>query len=64
MNYKIAVLVSTLFLAACGQSGALQLPNDPNYDQRAKYLIYKNTDSAKSTPTPAEQPASAASSNP
>ena len=26
----------------CGQSGALQLPNDPNYDKRAKYLLYSD----------------------
>ncbi|MFI8037705.1 hypothetical protein ACFMJX_12865, partial [Acinetobacter baumannii] len=24
------------------QSGALQLPSDPNYDKRAKYLLYRN----------------------
>lgn len=44
MNYKVAVLLSTGFLAACGQSGALQLPSDPNYDKRAKYLLYKNSE--------------------
>ncbi len=44
MNYKVAVLLSTGFLAACGQSGVLHLPNDPNSDKRAKYLLYKNSD--------------------
>lgn len=29
-----------VFLTACGQSGALQLTSDPNYDQRANYLLY------------------------
>lgn len=32
-------------LVGCGQSGALQLPSDPNYDKRAKYLLYPNVDS-------------------
>lgn len=36
----------TVLLAGCGQTGALQLPSDPNYDKRAKYLIYKDTDQA------------------
>ena len=40
----ISILATGLALASCGQSGALQLPNDPNYDKRAKYLLYKNTD--------------------
>lgn len=31
-----------VLLSACGQSGALQLASDPNYDQRAKYLLYPN----------------------
>ncbi|WP_216933956.1 MULTISPECIES: lipoprotein [unclassified Acinetobacter] len=40
----ISILATGLALAGCGQSGALHLPNDPNYDKRAKYLLYKNTD--------------------
>lgn len=31
-------------LAGCGQTGTLQLPSDPNYDKRAQYLLYKNTE--------------------
>lgn len=31
-------------LVGCGQTGALQLPSDPNYDKRAQYLLYKNTE--------------------
>lgn len=42
ISNKIALLSISLLLTACGQSGALQLPNDPNYDQRAKYLLYPN----------------------
>jgi predicted small lipoprotein YifL len=41
----ISVLASSLVLSACGQSGALHMPNDPNYDKRAKYLLYSNTES-------------------
>ncbi|ENU31558.1 MULTISPECIES: lipoprotein [unclassified Acinetobacter] len=39
---SISVLLSCVVLSACGQSGALQLPSDPNHDKRAKYLLYKN----------------------
>lgn len=38
----ISLLSSSILLSACGQSGALQLPSDPNYDKRAKYLLYCN----------------------
>jgi len=38
----ISLLSSSVLLSACGQSGALQLPSDPNYDKRAKYLLYRN----------------------
>ena len=34
---------ATTVLVGCGQTGALQLPNDPNYDKRAQYLLYKNS---------------------
>lgn len=50
----ISVLMSGFVLVACGQSGALQLPSDPNYDKRAKYLLYKQTSeekTAKQEPT-------------
>lgn len=33
---------ATTVLVGCGQTGALQLPRDPNYDKRAQYLLYKN----------------------
>lgn len=38
----ISLLSSSILLSACGQSGVLQLPSDPNYDKRAKYLLYRN----------------------
>ncbi len=41
----ISVWVTGFALVGCGQSGALQLPSDPNYDKRAKYLLYPNVDS-------------------
>lgn len=39
---SISLLFSSIVLTACSQSGALQLPSDPNHDKRAKYLLYKN----------------------
>ena len=39
---SISLLLSSMLLTACGQSGALQLPSDPNHDKRATYLLYKN----------------------
>lgn len=39
---SISLMFSSIVLTACGQSGALQLPSDPNHDKRAKYLLYKN----------------------
>ena len=38
----ISVLVLGSSLVGCGQSGALQLPSDSNYDKRSKYLLYPN----------------------
>lgn len=35
-------LLMTTLMVGCGQTGALQLPSDPNYDKRAQYLLYKN----------------------
>lgn len=41
-------LLATSVLVGCGQTGALQLPSDPNYDKRAQYMLYKNdTQSSK-----------------
>ena len=37
----ISLITVGFALVGCGQSGALHLPNDPNYDKRAKYLLYK-----------------------
>ena len=50
----ITMCATGLTLVGCGQSGALHLPNDPNYDKRAKYLLYPNVD-PKSQPAP-QQP--------
>ena len=41
----ISLLATGFALVGCGQSGALQLPNDQNYDKRSKYLLYPNVDS-------------------
>ena len=43
----ISLLATGFALVGCGQSGALQLPNDQNYDKRFKYLLYPNVDSKK-----------------
>lgn len=37
----MSLLTTTLFVG-CGQMGPLQLPSDPDFDNRAKYLLYKN----------------------
>ncbi|WP_445116366.1 LPS translocon maturation chaperone LptM [Acinetobacter sp. WZC-1] len=42
----MSLLTTTLVMSGCGQSGALQLPNDPNHDDRAKYLLYSNKQQA------------------
>ena len=55
----VSLVLSSMLLLACGQSGALQMPNDPNYDKRAKYLLYKTaTDKTQSpaTEVPASEP--------
>lgn len=41
----ISLLATGFALVGCGQSGALQLPSDQNYDKRARYLLYPNVDS-------------------
>jgi len=46
---SISLLLSSVVLTACGQSGVLQLPSDPNHDKRAKYLLYKNEASQANT---------------
>ncbi|NNP72464.1 hypothetical protein A7P53_00880 [Acinetobacter defluvii] len=45
----ISVMAMATVLLGCGQSGDLQLPNDPNYDNRAKYLLYPNTENKATT---------------
>ena len=45
----ISLLSSSILLSACGQSGALQLPSDPNYDKRAKYLLYPDAAPKRAT---------------
>jgi predicted small lipoprotein YifL len=66
----ISVLATGFALVGCGQSGALQLPSDPNYDKRAKYLLYPNVDSKQQSsnkqeaaPVAQELPASSAETN-
>lgn len=65
MRQMIAVmslLATGLSLVGCGQSGALQLPSDPNFDTRPKYLLYHRHEQPKaasevntSTSTPSSE---------
>ena len=54
-------LLTSLLCVGCGQMGALQLPSDPDFDKRSKYLIYKGTpeqtQSSKKTQEQVEHPA-------
>lgn len=65
----ISLLATGFALVGCGQSGALQLPSDPDYDKRAKYLLYPNVDSKQqpeqkeTAPVQQELPASSAETN-
>ena len=45
----ISILITSFSLVGCGQSGALQLASDQNYDKRAKYLLYPNVAPAQKT---------------
>ena len=66
----ISILITSFSLVGCGQSGALQLASDQNYDKRAKYLLYPNVDSnqqssnkQEAAPVAPELPASSAATN-
>ena len=55
-------------LSGCGQSGALQLQSDPNFDSRAKYLLHSATQAPKKTEEnneidPVQSPAEVENSN-
>ena len=58
----ITMCATGIALVGCGQSGALHLPNDPNYDKRAKYLLYPNVD-PKNQPAPQQPVTSTTESN-
>ncbi|MBF7687416.1 LPS translocon maturation chaperone LptM [Acinetobacter rathckeae] len=45
VHYIIGLLLLSV-LSGCGQSGALQLTNDPDLDTRPKYLLWHPSDSA------------------
>ena len=65
MNYKMIVLISSVLLTACGQSGALHLPSDVNADKRVKYLIYPDTPAQqKQDKETTTAPAEVSNSNP
>lgn len=54
-----SVFLTTL-LVGCGQSGNLQLPSDPNYDKRARYMLYPNVDATSQSQNPQSPAASSA----
>jgi len=62
---SMSLLASSWILVGCGQSGALQLPSDPNFDKRARYMLYPNpvsksqTEQAQATQADAQQAVSA-----
>ena len=44
IKISLISLVSVLMLSqltACGRSGQLMLPSDPNMDKRSNYILYK-----------------------
>ena len=60
MSCKVVVLfLGSLLVAACGQSGALQLPGDANADKRATYLLYSDQNTEKKAEDVHEQQAPA-----
>ncbi|MEG0482090.1 MAG: hypothetical protein RR575_05900 [Acinetobacter sp.] len=42
---SIGLVLGSAVLVGCGQSGELQLANSPDYDKRAKYLLYSKEQS-------------------
>ncbi|WP_089604542.1 hypothetical protein [Acinetobacter piscicola] len=42
---SIGLVLGSAVLVGCGQSGELQLANSPDYDKRAKYLLYSKEES-------------------
>ncbi len=59
-----SVMCASTLLVACGQKGALYMPNDPEFQQRATLpeIVRRQLPGNKATPaaTPASAPASAA----
>lgn len=53
-------MATITLLGGCGQSGALQLTNDPNLDTRPKYLLWhgQQEDKQNKTETTASEPSS------
>jgi predicted small lipoprotein YifL len=59
-----SALCASALLVACGQKGALYLPNDPEFKQRATLPDIVRRQIPGSTATPAAAPASSAASAP
>lgn len=41
---SISLVLTTMVLVGCGQSGNLQLANSPDADKRGHYLLYSKDD--------------------
>jgi predicted small lipoprotein YifL len=69
MRFLAFVMFSVILtqLTACGQTGALVLPNDQNQDKRSRYLLYPNntatTPAAPAAKVDAQQAASHVATN-
>ena len=61
-----SALCASALLVACGQKGALYMPNDPEFKQRATLpdIVRRQLPQSAPTPAPAATPASGAASTP
>lgn len=56
----VSLVLATLPLMGCGQTGPLVLPNDPVENRKTQYLIYKEEPKGTTSPKAAtEQPTEA-----
>jgi predicted small lipoprotein YifL len=64
LGVRVAICAAAVLLSACGQKGALYMPNDPEFKQRATLpeIVRRQLPDLPGTATPpATPPASAAS---
>lgn len=56
--FSLASVLLLSHLTACGQSGPLMLPSDPNMDKRSNYLLYKQNHAENSSTAQTQQTSS------